>query len=60
MIKVYQDKRITNNMELPDFYGKRKEVFIAEENGKRGFGYSEKQAINNLKKLKRLKRSKVI
>ena len=47
-------------MELPDFYGKRKEVFIAEENGKRGFGYSEKQAINNLKKLKRLKRSKVI
>ena len=56
MITIYKDKRKTNKLNPKDFYGKRKEMFIAEEKGQEGFGNTEEQAIQNLKKIKQFKR----
>jgi len=53
--KIYTDKRITNWKFEPDWQGRMPTVYIAEKNNKRGFGFTKIQAVENLKKILKLK-----
>jgi hypothetical protein len=53
--KIYTDKRMTNRNFQPDWQGKMPIVYIAQKGKERAFGFTKEQALDNLKKLWKIK-----